>query len=207
MNESKIYRSTYLPQQYHKANVMDFPWEQIAGVELVETVTGQSCTDTTTVRSYWWEDMLCFQFVCLDQYAVSDFTQHDDPLYEQDVIEIFIDELGTGKRYIELEVSPNNILFDAIIYNDGDGNILATDLAWQAINLQTHVVQENDYYIYYVGISAENFQQPLNQGKGLKVNFYRIDEKEDGTREFQAWSPTGAIQYHLPAKFGTLILQ
>jgi len=207
MNESKIYCSTYLPQQYHKANVMDFPWEQIVGVELVETVTGQSCTDTTTVRSYWWEDMLCFQFVCLDPYAVSDFTQHDDPLYEQDVIEIFIDELGTGKRYIELEVSPNNVIFDAIIHNDGTGTITETDLAWNVSNLQTYVVKENDTLVYYVVISSENFDQPLTHDRSLNVNFYRIDEKEDGTREYQAWSPTGAIQYHLPEKFGTLILQ
>ena len=51
---------------------------------------------------------------------------------------MFIDEAGTGMEYIELEVSPNNIIFDALIRNDG-GKSIKRDIHWDLTGLQTSV--------------------------------------------------------------------
>jgi hypothetical protein len=45
---------------------------------------------------------------------------------------------------------------------------------------------------------------PPRHGDRWRANFYRIDRAKDGD-EFTAWSPTGAIQYHTPARFGYLL--
>ncbi len=39
--------------------------------------------------------------------------KRDDPLYTQDVVEIFIDADADGRTYDEIEVSPHNVVFDA----------------------------------------------------------------------------------------------
>lgn len=202
------YDCAYVAIHNESTELDKLPWQQFDSLELVDTVTGESCVEKTFVRACWSEKMLLFQFICLDFHIVSDFEQRDDPLYEQDVIEIFIDEQREGKRYMELEVSPKNVVFDAIITNDGIGNILSLDLAWDIDGLQTEVITSQPQYVtYYVRIPASNFTSPLEKDKKFKVNFYRIDEKVDGTREFQAWSPTGAIHYHLPQYFGTMNLK
>ena len=201
------YLCTYLSSEYDNVAIADLPWNLLESVELVDTVTATRCSEATYVRACWNESKLYFHFHCVDHYIRSDYEKHDDPLYNQDVIEIFIDEQATGRRYIELEVSPHNVVFDAMIENDGEGRITSTNLAWDVAGLETKVVKSEATVDYYVGIPLHNFESTLHHGKQLKINFYRIDEDETGEREYQAWCPTGAIQFHMPQRFGTLILQ
>lgn len=181
-------------------------WNSCNAVELTDTVTGLPSKEHTELRACWSPDGLYVRFLCKDTNVVSDFEQRDDPLYEQDVVEIFIDEEGTGIHYLELEVSPKNIVFDAQIQNNGIDAIAATDLAWSFQNLQTSVeMNEDETMSVFIFIPAINFKGPLERGVRWRVNFYRIDEDLDGIREFQAWRPTGAVNYHIPSKFGTLL--
>ena len=168
---------------------------------------GQS-TPTIHGSSFCWSpEYLHIRFVCQDDYVVSDFTERDQPLYEQDVVELFIDEHGDGRNYIELEVSPHNVIFDALIHNNGDGSELITDVTWQLEGLQTAVeVDRQGHRVYLIHIPAINFKSPLMKGVCWKVNVYRIDENVQGEREYQAWKPTGAVNFHIPARFGHLQL-
>lgn len=201
------YVCKYLSNEYSIAAIQEFPWLAMDGIELVETVTSAPTKEATKVKACWNEKWIAIHFQCNDSYYRSDYKNHDDPLYNQDVIEIFIDEHASGHRYIELEISPNNVVFDAIIENDGSGKIMSTNLEWNADGLISKVVKSENMIDYYVAIPVHNFETEMFHGKQLKVNFYRIDEDEDGKREYQAWRPTGAIQYHLPQYFGTLTLQ
>ena len=146
------------------------------------------------------------RFICEDTHVVADYDKRDDPLYEQDVVEVFIDEEGSGKEYFELEISPRNIVFDAIIRNDGHQSIIEVDRSWDFIGLETSVIRdEADQLIYSIRIPSSNFMSKLEAGLKWKVNFYRIDECVNGIREYQAWQPTRAINYHIPSKFGTML--
>lgn len=42
-------------------------------------------------------------YVCEETLPLAVYRKHDEPLYEENVVELFIDTLGTGKVYYELE--------------------------------------------------------------------------------------------------------
>ncbi|MNN29689.1 hypothetical protein D3C76_231190 [compost metagenome] len=181
------------------------PWERIAQVELVDTVTGEAVRESTQIRACWTASAWYVQFRCKDHYAVSDFENRDDPLYEQDVVELFIDEEGNGTQYIEVEVSPFNVVFDARISWEREG-VIHVDTDWDLEGLETRVVSEApDVRTYELCFPLESFARKPQVGTEWRVNFYRIDEQDDGEREYQAWGPTGAVNYHLPSRFGRLL--
>ncbi|MGG4146531.1 carbohydrate-binding family 9-like protein [Paenibacillus algorifonticola] len=188
------------------ASSASLDWGCCEALELVDTVTGAPPRERTEVRIGWSSKHLHIRFACRDLHIVSEFTQRDEPLYEQDVVEVFIDEEGEGRRYMELEVSPNNVVFDAIIENDGSGGISSSDLMWQFSGLQTSVQSDDQgNVLYFIDIPASNFQRPFAPGLVFHINLYRIDQDVRGTREYQAWRPTGAVNFHLPQHFGKLI--
>lgn len=46
----------------------------------------------------------------------------------------------------------------------------------------------------------------------IKINgdfnkFYRIDRPEDGSDEYTAWLPLGAVNYHVPQRFWELVFE
>lgn len=208
MRSLPVERSTsYCCESLRSVAQSGFPstadWERCVPVELVDTVTGRPPHQSTEVRFGWSPKYLHIRFICQDDHVVSDFTERDQPLYEQDVVELFIDEQGDGRNYIELEVSPHNVIFDALIHNNSEGSELKADKTWQLEGLQTAVeVDRQGHRVYVIHIPASNFKSPLTKGVCWRVNVYRIDENMQGDREYQAWQPTGAVNFHLPARFG-----
>lgn len=192
----------YLQQGENRGSI---DWSRYEAVALSDTVTGLAPKEATEVRACWSTEGFYVQFVCQDSHIVSEFQHRDDPLYEQDVVELFMDETGTGLEYIELEVSPNNVIFDARIRNDGQKSITDSGIEYDLTGLLTTV--ENDgkgNLVYEIHIPAQNFKNPPQVGRSWNVNFYRIDEDTQGIREYQAWSPTGEVNYHIPSRFGRL---
>lgn len=180
------------------------PWDQITPVQLVDTVTGGAVREPTEVRTCWTTEAWYIQFRCKDSYAISHYENRDDPLYEQDVVEVFIDVSGEGQRYIEIEVSPLNVIFDAWIERAEDGRIQG-DTSWNMERLDTSVVPEESYgRSYELRLPWGDFAPAPVAGTEWRVNFYRIDEQPDGTREYQAWGPTGEVNFHIPSHFGRL---
>ncbi|WP_165822652.1 carbohydrate-binding family 9-like protein [Paenibacillus montanisoli] len=176
-------------------------------VELRDTVSAEAPAEWTKVRCGWTTDALLIQFLCGDSHIVSDYTERDEPLYNQDVVEVFIDEAGSGTGYLELEVSPRNVVFDARIANDGSGT-LGIDTSWDIEGLHTNVSEvEAGVRLYDIRVPAGSFAQPLEAGQRWRVNFYRIDENRAGVREYQAWQPTGLVNFHKPDRFGTLLFE
>lgn len=192
----------YIQQGEHQGSV---DWDRYEAVALSDTVTGNATKEATEVSACWSTEYFYVRFVCQDSHIVSKYQHRDDPLYEQDVVELFMDETGTGTEYIELEVSPNNIIFDALIRNDGGKSITSSDIHWDLTGLRTSVEHDGKgNLIYEIHIPASNFKIPPQAGRSWNVNFYRIDEDTEGNREYQAWSPTGEVNYHIPSRFGKL---
>ena len=181
----------------------DKAWDGLHAENLVEVATGGKLRQRTRFQTCWDSEAIYIRFECEDDYAVADFLNRDDPLYDQDVVEVFLDEEGLGRRYIELEISPRNVIFDALIENHGDRIVVNKE--WDAEGLETSVHTRGDLRIYVIKLPFIHFKQMPKSGTKWRVNFYRIDESRDGQREFQAWSPTGAVDYHIPSRFGSLI--
>ena len=89
-------------------------WTNAQRVELVETLTGRSPRYRTEARLLWDDRALYVGFICEDDEVwVRPGRRDDDPIYEDEVVELFLDPSGSGRGYIEIEVSPVNVRFDA----------------------------------------------------------------------------------------------
>ena len=68
-------------------------------------------------------------------------TRRDAPLWEEEVVELFLDPWGADAIYVEIEVSPANVVFDALIVNRARDGELARDLdalrGWRCHGLRT----------------------------------------------------------------------
>lgn len=181
-------------------------WASITPVALTDVVTGEKVREQTLVRACWNDKALFIRYACEDRYAASDFKNQNDPLWEQDVVEVFIDEAGDGKAYAELVLSPYNVRFEAWITHDRPDDPLAftIDGQWRAEQLETSVETDENQRIYTFVIPLINFSKLPMEGTLWRINFYRIDEDERGGREYQAWRPTRAVNYHITDKFGAL---
>jgi len=60
-----------------------------------------------------WDEQALYVFVTVqDTDIVSRFTKHDEDIYKDDAIELFIDADANRRGYVELQVSPANVTFD-----------------------------------------------------------------------------------------------
>lgn len=190
-------------------NYSDVVWESIVGANLVDVETGGAVREETILKACWDRNALYVRFECVDTYSISKFTNRKDPLWEQDVVEMFIDEVGDCKRYMELVVSPNGVVCDLMINHEDDNDPLSfnIDREWEAQGFETFIEANGNRRTYTFTIPFDNFVQPPSNGTVWRANFFRIDDEENGTRHYQAWSPTGAVNYHISDRFGKLIFR
>jgi hypothetical protein len=81
-----------------------------------EFVTAEGSADPLgkATAKLTWDDQFLYAFVSVtDSDVRADYKNHDDPLWKQDCIELFIDADGNRRGYIELQVNPNNATFDS----------------------------------------------------------------------------------------------
>ncbi|MFD0694656.1 carbohydrate-binding family 9-like protein [Paenibacillus sp. GCM10027628] len=195
-----IYKCRYIDD-----NTLDLPWESIEAIPLREVVTGENPRLQTRVRACWTQDQLNIRFECEDDHIVATMVRRDDPIYMEDVVEVFIDTAGTGRSYYEFEVSPRNIVFDALIHNDLAGS-KTVDTSWDAAGLMTQATEGASGWRHYeLRIPFEDLGEYPQSGTRWRWNLYRIDDDRQGTRHYWAWSPTGAVDYHIPQRFGTIV--
>lgn len=178
-------------------------WKEVPGIRLSDTVTGEEPPLATSVQAYWNENGMVVRFVGEDSGIVAEMTAHDDDLYEEDVLELFLADTGDLRTYKELEVSPANVRFDARIVNDGSGRV-EVEREWHAEGWITKT--EADVCklssVWFIPWTAFDGQQPA-AGDSWRVNVYRIDRGSEPSKDlYMAWSPTEAVNFHLPEKFG-----
>jgi hypothetical protein len=168
----------------------------------------------TRVELAWDERGLEVIFTCEDQDAWGSFTGHDDPLWQEEAVEVF---LAAGeedpKVYYEVELSPRGVLFDAKVENPNsrrEDMVVATDWDWHDIEFAAQNIGKEGsqdwqarLFLPWQGIGL-NRAPPI-----LRANFYRIERPRNGEAEFSCWSPTlkSPPDFHQPARFGTLYLE
>lgn len=185
----------------------DAVWEGLPEMRLVETVTGSAPAMETRVRAFYdpAAAKLYFRFACADDEAHSDYTERDEPIYNQDVLEVFLCDGGDLHRYKEFEVSPFNVQFDAdIAYHAPHRTTIG--LAWNLAGWRSETSSEPER-----GELTSVWEMPLygldhvpQTGEKWRMNVYRIDHSARGM-ELSAWSPTGKPNFHVPERFGTLV--
>ncbi|MBD8499032.1 carbohydrate-binding family 9-like protein [Paenibacillus arenosi] len=198
----------------------DMDWQEMQVIQLVDVATGEQPRLQTTVQACWTDTALHMRFTCEDDYIHSPYYNRDDLLFHGDVVEWFIDVDGKGLQYYEFNLSPNNVVFDALILNEPDKQREYL-LEWNANGLRTSVTQlestafdkqpaqqsiqeQVHVYSYSIELPFTDLNTIAQEGSEWRFNCYRIDENTDKERSYWAWSPTGEINFHAPERFGHL---
>jgi hypothetical protein len=164
------------------------------------------------VRLCWDDEALHVRFDCEDRDAWGTYGKRDDPLWEEEVVEVF---LAPGKedpvRYAELEVSPLGVLFDALVHNPTSQRAdMTADLSWDCPGLHWEVGRGTKREDWWAALSIPwgSVAESLEPPRLWRANFYRIERPRDGAAEFTCWSPTltHPADFHKPARFGVLEL-
>jgi hypothetical protein len=193
----------------------EFTWAMLPRVGRFQTIRGVKATPqhATNAAVAWDDQNLYVSFVCRDKDPWATMKTRDDRLWEEEVVEVFLDPDGDGKNYPELEVSPNNVVVDLLIPAPRSG--VKGAAKWDIAGLQTAVARHSggwtvEIAIPWKSLAAAGVSTAPKAGDRWRVGLYRIKRpggpgKETGQEEFLAWSPTrGDRGFHDPERFGVV---
>jgi len=168
----------------------------------------------TTARLAWTATHLYVGVESDDDDVWSTFTARDSNTWEQEVIEIFIDADGDKKDYLELQVSPTNVVFDARF--ERHRSDLSKARAWNMAGLETAarvdgtVNQRDDTdrgWTVEMAIPVDQVpgaKSPITHGHVWRANLFRWDFPKGKRGRAAAFSPPVVGDFHALSKFGRI---
>jgi hypothetical protein len=184
---------------------------------------GSEPKQTTRAKLLWDDEYIYFAFAGDDPDVWSTMTERDEPLFKEEVYEIFIDPDGDLEDYLEIEVNPLNTIFDLILtkaYKDGGEPVPE----WDAADMSTAVsidgtlndpTDTDEAWYCEVALAfsevepyANGMSTPPENGDSWRVNLYRGENSRtpEEIEEPQAWNQTKREGgFHVPEKFGVVI--
>jgi len=172
-------------------------------------------------KMLWDENNLYVAFYCQDTKIWATYEDRDDPLYREDVVEVYIDPDADGKNYLEIEVNPLNTIFDLWLtkpWSDGgQGNT-----GWTMADLSTAIsvagtisdnadsdtawICEMAMPFSEMKFAANSMNYPPLENDRWRFNLYRFDRAStnDPNGEATGWSQTTGGQ-HEPDRFGSIL--
>lgn len=178
----------------------------------------------TEVEVWYSEDYFNIKFECKgDDFVNQNIMQiHNAPLYNQEVFEVFISEgEADPKKYLEVEINPNNALWIGWIDNPTLGS--ETQTLNKMVDPEEakilHAVQKTENsWSGSLKIPWKLIGKEINEN--YRINFYRIRSNthhenpdwicDETTCDFVCWSPTLSGQnaaFHRPKRFGLMTVK
>lgn len=176
-------------------------------VELSDAVTGGAPRLRTAVRVAVRDGSLLVRFDGRDAGTVATLTLRNEPLWTEDVCEVFLTPADPPTLYYELEINPLGTLFDARVESpDLVRRSMRADPSWNLRGLsgKSRVRPGRWSAVLKIPLAGLAGDGPLPQR--WRANFFRIDRGSPD--EFSAWSPTwkDPADFHEAARFGFLEL-
>jgi hypothetical protein len=183
-------------------------WWAAEPLELVENVSGGRPRQATRLRMLWNPEHLLAAFECQDDFIQAACRDFNGPLYEEEVVELFIDDNRDRRTYLEFEVNPLNAVLHYAIHHPLDGQFLQFARTQERLTTAVRRDPAGRGWDVELAIPFSEFvtapHLPPQPGDSWLFNAYRIDRPKEGPAEYSAWSPTGAVNFHLPQYFGEL---
>jgi hypothetical protein len=131
----------------------------------------------TEAAVVWDQENLYVAFACRDREPWGRMKNRDDHLWEEEVVEVFLDPDGDGQNYAELEVSPNNVVVDLLIPHPRAG--AGTAIKWDIDGLQTAVGRPGAGWVVEIAmpwksLAAASVKSAPKPGDQWRVGLYRI---------------------------------
>ncbi|MBN2360184.1 MAG: carbohydrate-binding family 9-like protein, partial [Deltaproteobacteria bacterium] len=173
-------------------------------------------SNTTLARLSYDDQALYLAFECADRDIWTSFQKRDDPIYNEEAVEIFLDVDGDLKTYVELQQSPANVHFDAAFTGRRQGMDTGYNADYQTALLLDGTL--NDPSDVDRGWTAE-WRIPFDQIRGLdkparagdvwRFNLFRLDKPRQGGRivdnQASAWSSPLSGDFHNVNRFGRMV--
>lgn len=206
-----------MTSQNYTLNVIKNEWVSLNETFFRHATNGEPALQETQVGlmfddNYFHIRFKAFQNPFLHQNT---YQNHNDPLYNQEVFEVFIapnDE--TPENYCEIEINPNNKLWIGKIYNpikDMGGNTISAMVDYEQSGIKHSVETAKDTWEGSLSIPYNL----IGKAPVYRLNFYRIVaicshsepnwECTAETCNFLCWSPTmsgSQPAFHRPEYFG-----
>jgi hypothetical protein len=177
---------------------------------------------TTRFRALWSDEGLFLRFDATDPSPWHTMTRRDDHLWDEEVVEIFLDADRSGRDYYELEVNPANVVCDLRMVSpwpDKKG-----DIDWNLAGLETRVAARTGAeagrgwtvtaFLPWSGLralpSAARVALPPKPGDAWRFNVFRI-ERPGGKASpergavFAVWSRPSVESFHDASAFRDLV--
>ena len=175
---------------------------------LVRAIDGNAPKLATAVTAYADSECLNLLYQAEDDAIVATYLEHDQPLYNEDVVEVFLAPRDI-RQYYEIEVNPLGTTFDARIDSpDGVRGTMHDDLSWTCEDLFAAVRKTPGMVETIVRIPFASLDVPRPApGEEWRGNFFRVDRSESRGAEYTAWSATmkNPADFHVAAAFGRIV--
>lgn len=175
-------------------------WGDAPVLQLVDNTTAAPPNNLGSVRVARTKTSFRALFELSSPEPKATLTGHKQPLYTEDVAEIFIDPFGDSSIYYEFEVNPLNAHLELVIRRTRYG--ARKDFSWESPGFTSAVLRTSEGWNAEFDIPFADLPTSPNDSPAWRMNFTRIDRPTNAPRELTAWSPTGIAQFHVPSKFG-----
>lgn len=166
----------------------------------------------TEARALYDDTFLYFSFRCLDDNIWATFKRRDEHLWEEEVVEVFLQADPHQTSYIELEVNPLGTMLDIYLldirkplhYESWNSQ----KLKWGVQVVGTVDGKNGDHeWTCEIALPMEDVvtarNLPPRAGDRWRLNLYRVEKLP--TPALLAWSPTLKDDFHLPGMFGEIV--
>ncbi len=193
----------------------EMAWQKAVWTNYWISPRGEVSATTPKTRSkfLWDEKYLYVGVEAIDQDVWGSFTQRDSNTWEEEVIEIFLDADGDRRDYLELQFTPNQVIFDARFeYRRSD---LSKARAWNMQDLKYAVFvdgtlndrSDTDKAVFFeIAIpiaEVPGARLPLDHQR-WRVNLFRFDFPKGGRQQAAAFSPPIVPDFHALDQFAVL---
>lgn len=209
----------------------DAAWAAAEAVRLVDVriLAGREHPHATEVRLTWDAEALYVLFTASDPDVWSTLSERDDPLYNEEVVELFLDPDGDGLNYAEIEINPLNTVFDLLVTKALGGGGQGRP-EWSPEGLRSAVRvngtlnapgDADEGWVTEIALPWAALRSdlidvpgdrplPPDPGDRWRANLYRYERPRtaagvaSGDIEYSAWSPVGRVDFHVPERFGVV---
>lgn len=204
------------------------PWTAVFG----DIVTGKPVNSAWETRAkIIWDDAYVYLYVELKEPGIwASITQHDLSVFQDNAFEMFIDQDGDTRNYVEFQINAYATVWDLFMpkpYRNGGQSLTSWDIKGlkKAVRIDGTLNDASDtdraWYIELgIPVSALGGRRGarLRSGTIWRMNFSRVEwdtEMKDGKysrkvdasgrrlpEHYLVWSPQGLVNLHFPERWG-----
>ena len=237
LHSEKKYKARMVKQPIKvDGKLNEHDWKQavlISDFEDIEGANKPKPAFRTTVKMMWDSQYLYIGAVLEEPHLWGTLKKHDDIIYRDHDFEVFIDPMGDGEQYFEIEINVLGTIMDLFMnkpYKKGG----TFDMEWNTTGIQSKVIANGtindnsdidsgwtvEMAIPFTAISRNNRIASPSTANPWRINFSRVQWtlESDGktyrkklnqnnnpiSEHNWVWNPTGVIDMHLPTKWGYL---